>query len=521
MTNVVGPMDFSTFVHRELTFAPMVDILRGAGFDLSEARSSHRTLLDTADGRLFSAGLTLQVVSTTGDHPETAHMHLEQDGSVPATIAVEAIPRMAEDLPAGPLGTRLRKLLDVRALLPLVTFDVRAATAVERDSDGRASAAVTVADEIVLHEPGTAARVPCTVTITPALGQPKPAERISDQLLALGFERSSSDLLGLVTDAAVVDRRGIRYEASVPLEPHMPAGAGFRAVLINLLDTIEANWQGTIADLDTEFLHDLRVAVRRTRSVIGQAKRVLPESLRGRYRDDFAWLAGATGPTRDLDAYALEWPRYVADMSDGNDALQPVLDHILRHRHVARAELVAVLESERAHTLLAEWRIAMATEPVDRPSHADERLGVALAKRFRQAHQTVLHQGRLIDSESPAEHLHDLRKDAKKLRYLVECFASAMPAKLLRRFVKQLKGLQDNLGEHQDAEVHAEELTTVGQELSEEHAPQATLIALGALTERLEQSQHAARAEFVERFAAYDSADTQRIVDALIEALEQ
>ena len=515
-------MDITTFVHRDLPFASMMDVLRRLGLDAGAPRSSQHTLLDTADGRLFAAGMTLQAIRTS-EHVNGAHLQLEQAGSVPASVAVPAIPRWAHDLPAGALGHRLRALLEMRALLPLVTFDVRVFTAVERDAEDRAVATVTVTDEIAVGSPsGPIVDVPCTVTVVPQLGQPKPAERISAQLQALGFELIGSDVLGLVTAAAAVDRRGIRFEATVSLEPHTPAGAGFRAVLINLLDTIEANWQGTISDLDTEFLHDLRVAVRRTRSVIGQAKRVLPESLRSRYRDDFAWLAGATGPTRDLDAYALEWPRYVADLSiAGTNALRPVLEHIIRHRHLARAELVAVLQSERAHTLLADWRIALATEPADRPSQADEPLGVALAKRFRQAHQTVLHQGRLIGSESPAEHLHDLRKDAKKLRYLVECFATAMPAQLHRRFVKQLKGLQDNLGEHQDAEVHAAELTTVAHELGDEFAAHETLLALGALTERLEQSQRDARTEFTARFAAYDSTHTQRIVDSLIEALEQ
>jgi CHAD domain-containing protein len=127
----------------------------------------------------------------------------------------------------------------------------------------------------------------------------------------------------------------------------------------------------------------------------------------------------------------------------------------------------------------------------------------------------------LIDADSPAEHLHDLRKDAKKLRYLVECFATAMPGKLRRRYVTQLKDLQDNLGQHQDAEVHADELAAVAAELAEEHAPGDTLVALGALTARLEQSQREARAEFTERFSAFDSPHTEEVVGALVDALER
>jgi CHAD domain-containing protein len=509
---LLPPMKNTIFVHPGRGLAETLQAVRQVGLDVSEPRPVQRTLLDTPDGRLFAEGMTLQAVRT-GD--SGLHLHLDRDGSAPEVVAITFVPRWAKELPRGAIGDRLQPLVDVRVLLPLVTFEEQIATAVERDADGRVVATVSVS------QLSGAADLPCTVTVTAASGHAKPAKRIGRQLRARGFEPTTDDQLGPLTAAAGIDRRGIHFDATVPLSRHTPAARGFRDVLLNLLDTVHANWQGTIEDLDTEFLHDLRVAVRRTRSVIGQSKRVLPESLRSRYRDDFAWLAAATGPTRDLDAYALQWPHYTAGLSvAGADALQPVLDHILRHRHLAHAELVVVLESARAHTLLADWRIALTTDPVDPPSQAGEPLGAGLGKRFRQAHRTVLHQGRRIDGESPAEQLHDLRKDAKKLRYLVECFSSAMPDRLQHRFVKQLKALQDNLGEHQDAQVHAAELTRVARELSAEHVASETLLGLGALTERLDQAQREARAEFSRRFAAYDSPDTERIVEALVEALE-
>ena len=58
-----------------------------------------------------------------------------------------------------------------------------------------------------------------------------------------------------------------------------------------------------------------------------------------------------------------------------------------------------------------------------------------------------------------------MRKDAKKLRYLLECFGGLLAGGERKAFVKRLKALQDNLGEHQDAEVHADKLRTVADEL--------------------------------------------------------
>ena len=53
----------------------------------------------------------------------------------------------------------------------------------------------------------------------------------------------------------------------VDLEPEQRADSAVRTILLELLTAIEANIDGTIDDLDAKFLHDLRVACRRTRTV--------------------------------------------------------------------------------------------------------------------------------------------------------------------------------------------------------------------------------------------------------------
>jgi CHAD domain-containing protein len=142
-----------------------------------------------------------------------------------------------------------------------------------------------------------------------------------------------------------------------------------------------------------------------------------------------------------------------------------------------------------------------------------------VAKRIARAHSSLVEDGRQIRPDSPAEQVHDLRKDAKKLRYLVECFGSLLPEKPRKRYVRQLKALQENLGEHQDAEVHIEMLQSLTVELDESGTAADTLVAIGQLTERLDQTRITARAEFADRFADYDSPATQRALDAMLEAI--
>src|SRR5262249_5604045 len=147
---------------------------------------------------------------------------------------------------------------------------------------------------------------------------------------------------------------------TVDLDPDKPAADGFRLVLSNLLQTIHANWAGTIDDIDTEFLHELRVALRRSRSVLSQAKDVLPQQLIDDFSEELRWLAGLTGPTRDLDVYILGWDRYVSALAPESAAhLGQVLEHLREHRDAAHRELVEAMRSARTRNMLAAWADAL------------------------------------------------------------------------------------------------------------------------------------------------------------------
>ncbi len=127
----------------------------------------------------------------------------------------------------------------------------------------------------------------------------------------------------------------------------------------------------------------------------------------------------------------------------------------------------------------------------------------------------MIERGRTITPDTHADVLHELRKDAKKLRYLLECFGGLYEPAPRKAFVQRLKSLQDNLGEHQDAEVHVHHL----REISDTLAPASTtdtVLATGQLIERMEQRRVACRNEFAERFAKFDSAKTDDALHVLL-----
>ena len=73
------------------------------------------------------------------------------------------------------------------------------------------------------------------------------------------------------------------------------------------------------------------------------------------------------------------------------------------------------------------------------------------ADRIARAHRRVFRDGGAISATSPPESLHDLRKRCKELRYLLEFFSSLYEPADHWQAVRELKALQDCLGEFQDS----------------------------------------------------------------------
>lgn len=302
------------------------------------------------------------------------------------------------------------------------------------------------------------------------------------------------------------------------LDPQMAAGAAVRQILLRQLEALEAQEAETRRGEDPECLHDLRVAVRRTRSVLGQLKSVLPASARQHFRAEFAWLGAVTSSTRDLDVYLLQFPGFRDRLpAEQRDDLDPLHRFLLAHRAQEQARLVEALDSERYRRLKGEWRSFLEAEAgSDWPETSRRPLQWVADARLAKALGRVLRDGAAIGAQSPATELHELRKSGKKLRYLVEFFQPLYPLKPVGRLIASLKGLQDNLGEFQDLQVQSEALLGFsGRMLEEGEVSPRTLLAMGMLVEVLRSRQQLAREEFAERFAGFDNDENRRLLENL------
>ena len=492
-----------------------------------------RTWLDTFDWRLYRAGLMLEFEQAR----RGGRLLLSRaDGTPQAEQPVTGWPprRPALDLPPGPVRDRIMVLIRPRALLPIVRASSTVSVTRLLNADGKTVARL-VAEHItvtaVAASPtaagptaaGTTAELPLRLAIAEVRGYPGQARRAST--LLAGVPGVSSASQGVFTAAlTALGRHPADYTSGVDAEitASMPASVAVARLLLRLLDTLEQNVDGVLRDIDTEFLHDLRVAVRRTRSAIKLLGEVLPADLAEHYKTEFKWLGDLTTPTRDLDVHLLGFGPMTAQLAAASPAdLEPLRAFLVRRRAREFRRLAAALRGPRFRAITDDWRKAL-LEIRDAAPRRRRREPTAAELALRttgRAFRRIVAHGAAITVDSPPESLHDLRKRAKELRYLLEFFARLHDPVAYRKVIGELKSLQDCLGDFQDSQVQREEIHALADAmLAERAAPAATLLAMGEIAAKLALSQAEARADFARRFARFAGPAGQERIGVLLEA---
>ncbi|HET9105312.1 MAG TPA: CHAD domain-containing protein [Solirubrobacteraceae bacterium] len=310
-----------------------------------------------------------------------------------------------------------------------------------------------------------------------------------------------------------------KAKVSVALDPGLRSDVAAAAVLRALAGAIEGNRAGAMAGEDPEYLHQLRIAVRRSRTVQRQLRRVFPPLLLPGYRSEFKWLQQATGEARDLDVYLLDFEELRTLLPEEmRGDLAPVRTVLAHWRLAAHAQTSRVLASRRVSELLTDWEMLLETlveAPVhDRPAAADP-IAATVGHRVRRVYRRIGKMGAAIGPGSPAADYHELRKKGKELRYLLELFGPQLfDPGAVGELVSSLKELQELLGRHQDREVQTSVLVALADEVAGLPRGPRALMAMGVLVERLRADEIAARAQFADAFSQLASRERRRLVKA-------
>ncbi len=457
-------------------------------------------VLDSFDWRLFDRGWLLL---KTQDCYTIVDIHSRrQIGRVAADNLNP--PQFHWEFPESDVATCLSDILEMRALLPLGEITKRWVDYDLLNSDEKIVARLTL--QAYGANDGMEPVRQCR--LKPVRGYTKAADQIVTCLERLGLQPvEQSPVLSVLTRKGLTPG-GYSSKINISLKPETTAAEAVRCIMENLISVMHVNIPGVRQDIDTEFLHDFRVSVRRARSLLSQMKGVLDAETTANLQQRLKAMGGVTGNVRDLDVYLLKKTEY---MNMVPDFLQPGINNLFRtlrqKRRQARDRMVRAMAATDFKAAMSDLDAFVEADPSansDAPRSSLPIGGLAKAviyKRFRR----IIRKGGHVSASTPDERLHDLRIDCKKLRYLLEFFTSLFPEDQMKTLVKQLKQLQENLGDFNDLSVQQHFLINHLQTLRPQAAQVVMLAAAtGGLITRLHLAQRQVRSQFLSVFSTFN-----------------
>ncbi len=297
---------------------------------------------------------------------------------------------------------------------------------------------------------------------------------------------------------------------SITLDPSVPVRDNALILLRTFFAVARANEPGIIGDVDSEFLHDYRVALRKLRSLLILIKGVFDDGDVARLKEQLAAVMRTTNALRDLDVYLLrraDYHRLVPPSTHGG--LQLLFDTLARHRREQQKRMAGTMAGKAYKRRMTELGKGLAGgDGLKAGPLAGENTQALAARLILKRYKRICKVGRTLDHTTPDESIHELRIHCKKLRYLMEFFASLFADEEIRGLIRSLKQLQDTLGTFNDLSVQQSFLATL---LSGEGSGGARGIplahAVGALTAMLHHLQGKERNRIFDHLANFAGAE--------------
>ena len=225
-----------------------------------------------------------------------------------------------------------------------------------------------------------------------------------------------------------------------------------KTLIWSCLQHFQNNLRGAMGGDDAEYLHQMRVALRRLRVVLRMAGKVSADEQLAELSKDISALCVALGRIREWDVFIAQTVQPMCSRMGGHGGLQALLAASERQGAACYAALRGAAQARELQHLLLRFAIWMngpywqqQTETVLQAQDFATRRLHKLAKRFALSGQQL----HTVD----AAQLHALRIVAKKLRYSAEFFAALYDKQKAKPFLAALSEVQEVLGQINDVAV--------------------------------------------------------------------
>lgn len=225
--------------------------------------------------------------------------------------------------------------------------------------------------------------------------------------------------------------------------------AALQGMIASCLEHVQSNVPGALLKLDEEYLHQVRVGLRRLRVVLAIALRFHADAELAALREQVSGLCVALGRSREWDVFVTQTLAPICTRLPEHEGLREILDaseRARREQHAGMEESLASSDFQRMLLRFGAWMHG------DLPEEAAMGLEQFAAGVLEKRSSQVIKAGKAIVGEDAAR-LHALRIACKKLRYSLEMFGALYSGSKARAYTEALAELQDVLGTLNDIAV--------------------------------------------------------------------
>lgn len=475
-------------------YATTSEIETGFPVEGSDLTTNLDLYYDTAAYDLIRRGLALRVrKSDTGTVVAVKSRNMRQESAVFARFELECEidPDRGKPPYVKQLSPQLRRAIQehnpaderLEAILALSQTRTKRRVYAANDASAQAASCSPLAelslDRVLVRVP------PSPGSSSKVIESTQPVAEFHEMELELLPGADAEKLNGLAKRLA--EREGLRVARSSKLEtglsdlstsaqgtnvpniqPQMHMAEACRLIWRQQLTKVILLEHGVRASSDPEYVHDMRVAIRRTRTAYELFGHHFREEDIQPLIDELRRLGKLLGRLRDLDVAGKSLLAFAAQLPASLQADAELLVNDSRRKHdAARGRLLQWLDSPRHSSLIAQFmRLAstrglgikesLSDSYLPHPVQVRHCMPSVIVQRFERvrAYESLFESG----AEIAADQLHALRIECKYLRYALE-FNRHLMVDAGEALIDQIELIQDHLGELNDCAVEYLRLT--------------------------------------------------------------
>lgn len=233
------------------------------------------------------------------------------------------------------------------------------------------------------------------------------------------------------------------------LKKSQSIASALQGMIGSCLAHVQSNVPGALLKVDEEYLHQVRVGLRRLRVVLSIAQRFRSDEELTALREQVTRLCVELGRSREWDVFVTQTLAPICTRLPEHTGLREVLSVSERARRKQHAGMENSLASQDFQRMLLRFGAWMHGEQW---SVAETTLAQFAAQTLEKRSKQVLRRGKELAGEDAAQ-MHALRIACKKLRYSIEMFSSLFNDEKTGSYVAVLSELQDILGTLNDIAV--------------------------------------------------------------------